>query len=63
MDFGKEAIPLQVTEFCEVFNASPTDPCAWAACISKTLKNGEYMVRRHTLHLEWFQGPLAWAVL
>uniref|UniRef100_A0A7S3QY69 Uncharacterized protein n=2 Tax=Dunaliella tertiolecta TaxID=3047 RepID=A0A7S3QY69_DUNTE len=45
MDFGKEALPLQVTEFCEVFNGSSTDPCAWAACISRTLKNGEYTVR------------------
>ncbi|KAF5839244.1 hypothetical protein DUNSADRAFT_1278 [Dunaliella salina] len=45
MDFGKEALPLQVTEFCEVFNGSSTDPCAWAACVSKSLRNGEYTVR------------------
>ena len=35
---------LQPGEFCEVSNASKTDPCAWFGRVVKVSKNGSYVV-------------------
>mmetsp|Transcript_25093 Transcript_25093/g.54568 ORF Transcript_25093/g.54568 Transcript_25093/m.54568 type:complete len:820 (+) Transcript_25093:133-2592(+) len=35
VDFGKEKEVLQVGEFCEVYNGSKTDPCAWLGKVAK----------------------------
>lgn len=35
---------VQPGEFCEVSNASKTDPCAWFGRVVKVAKNGSYVV-------------------
>ena len=44
VDFGKEDTPLQVGEFCEVFNGSKTDPAAWIARVKEAGK-ATYVVK------------------
>ncbi|CAD7699130.1 unnamed protein product [Ostreobium quekettii] len=43
VEFGEETTRLQVREYCEVFNDSPSDPAAWLARIKK-VGRGTYTV-------------------
>eukprot|EP00955_Chlamydomonas_euryale_P095538 364943-Chlamydomonas_euryale.AAC.12 len=49
VDFGCESVPLAEGEFCEVSNASKTDPCAWLGRISRGVEGGAYLVE-YPLH-------------
>ncbi|KAL6763269.1 hypothetical protein V8C86DRAFT_2497890 [Haematococcus lacustris] len=44
VEYGEEEYPLQPGEFCEIYNGSGSDPCAWVGRVSKGLQGGLYVV-------------------
>eukprot|EP01025_Chloroclados_australasicus_P000313 TRINITY_DN1015_c0_g2_i1.p2 TRINITY_DN1015_c0_g2~~TRINITY_DN1015_c0_g2_i1.p2 ORF type:complete len:306 (+),score=40.41 TRINITY_DN1015_c0_g2_i1:101-1018(+) len=46
VDFGQEEHSLQPGEFCEVFNQSDTDPCAWFGKIDNQMDRKSYIKYR-----------------